>query len=175
MEYSTREITIISIISVITVVIGYILYIIGSFIPLPGHKLIILAPFLGFMIYIPVYITKKNGVIIGLSIIFAFLMFPINFLMSLAIFLAGISTEFISIIFFRNYNVKWKRIGSAGFYPVASLFWAFIVSNYFTGNLLYQVIAGWQGIFLFIFVYILGIIGSVISNSFVSNYNIYKR
>ena len=50
MEYSTREITIISIISIITVVIGYIFYIIGSFLPLPGHKLIILAPFLGFRI-----------------------------------------------------------------------------------------------------------------------------
>ena len=168
MKLSIKDITFISILASITVVIGFVFYFLGGFLPVPGSKFIIFAPFLGCIMYFPVRKKQKIGVISTLCIIFAFLMLFFNLFMSLAIVLAGICTDLYSLIVFHNYQQDWKMIASAGFYPAASFFWAFIMTYYFTGAVLFETGKIWIiMIILFILIYCLGITGAYISKKII--------
>jgi energy-coupling factor transport system substrate-specific component len=168
MKLSIKDITFIAVLASVTVVIGFIFYFMSRFMPIPGNKFIIFAPFLGFIMYFPVKNKQKIGVITIFSLVFSFLMLFINFYMGLSIFLSGILTDLYSLIFFQNYRQDWKMIASAGFYPTASFFWAFIMSYLFTGNMLFNLIAKWEIIFSLIFIiYLLGIIGALIAKNII--------
>ncbi len=164
MKLSSKDITFLSILAAVTVVIGFIFYFLGGFIPVPGSKFIIFAPFLGFIMYFPVKKKQKIGVISILSVIFAFLMLLFNLFMSFAIVLAGICTDIFSLLLLKNYDQEWKMIASAGFYPAISFFWAFIFTYFFTGTIFLE-----KGriysfmVFLFFLIYCLGITGALIA------------
>lgn len=110
MKYCAKDIAVISLVAALTVVLGYVFYAIGRFFPIPGHKFMIFAPFLGFIMFIPASKTKKIGVMTVFSFVFAFIMTHISFVMALAIIMAGITADLITLILFHNYKKTWKII-----------------------------------------------------------------
>lgn len=168
MKYTAKDITLIALTGALTVVIGYAFYIVGSFLPIPGHKFVIFAPFLSFMMFIPVCKIQKIGVMIAVSTVFAVLMAPVTFFMALAIFLTGLSAEITALLLFRNYKTTWKMIGSVALYPTYAILWAFATARYFTGNAIYRFVGGWPFVvFLCLLVYGLGLLGGYLSNKVV--------
>ncbi len=168
MKYAVKDITIIALTSALTVVIGYAFYLAGSLFPLPGYKFVIFAPFLSFMLYIPVAKVCKLGTISAVSFIFAILMLPVTIFMSLAIFMSGICSDLLTLLFIRKYQTSLRIVISVAFYPLFSLLWAFFVANYFTGNAMYIITGGlFPVIVLCIIVYILGLLGGNLSRKFV--------
>lgn len=171
MKYSAKDISIIALTAVLTVVFGYVFYLAGSLIPIPGYKFVVFAPFLGLMMYIPVARIRRIGVISAASFVFALLMAPVTFFMGIAILATGVCTDLVSFLIFRKYTSTKKIIASVAFFPSFAVLWAFLISNYLTGNVLYRLAGGWLVIgFLCIVLYPLGILGAYISDKF-----IYKR
>ncbi len=171
MKYTVKEITLIAIVAALTVVIGYVFYFVGSFFPVPGHKFVIFAPFLGFMVFIPVRKVGKMGVMTAASTVFAVLMAPVTIFMAMAIFLTGVSAELTAWILVRNYHKLWKMIVSVAFYPTYAVLWTFFVAYYFTGNALYRLTGGWVFlVVLCLLIYGLGALGAYLANKV-----IYKR
>lgn len=165
MKYTVKDITLIALTGALTVVIGYVFYIAGSFLPIPGHKFVIFAPFLSFMMFIPVRKIKRIGVVTAVSVVFAALMAPITFFMALAIFLTGLSTEITTIFLFRNYSMTWKMIVSVAFYPTYAVLWAFFTARYFTSNAIYSLVGGWIFVVsLCLLIFSLGLLGGYLSN-----------
>ncbi len=171
MKYSAKDIAIIALTAVLTVVFGYVFYLAGSLIPIPGYKFVVFAPFLGFMMYIPVAKIRRIGVMSAASFVFALLMAPITFFMGIAILATGICTDLVSLLVFRKYTSTKRVIASVAFYPSFAVIWAFLISNYLTGNVLYRLAGGWFLIsMLCVVIYPLGILGAYLSDKF-----IYKR
>ncbi|WP_170834802.1 hypothetical protein [Natronincola peptidivorans] len=165
-----KDMTMIGIVGALTVVIGYVFYFMGSFLPIPGHKFIILAPFLGFMLFIPVQKVQKIGVITTVSTVFAILMTPVTLFMGIAIFLTGITTDLITLLLFRDYKHSWKIMASVGLYPMISILLTFFVSYHFTGNAMYKLLGNWVHItILSSIIYILGIVGAYLSSKIIYN------
>ncbi len=165
MKYTAKDITLIALTGALTVVIGYAFYIVGSFLPVPGLKFVIFAPFLSFMMFIPVIKIQRIGVMTAVSIVFAALMAPVTLFMALAIFLTGLTAEITAFLLFRNYKTTWKMIGSVAFYPTYAVLWAFATARYFTGNALYSLTGGWTFVVvLCLFIYGLGLVGGYLSN-----------
>jgi len=165
MKYTVKDIVIIALVAALTVVIGYLFYVAGSVFPVPGFKFVVFAPFLGFMLFIPTRKIQKIGVITAISTVFAALMSSVSLFMGIAIFMTGITTDLLTLLFFRNYNQTWKITASVGFYPVFAVLWAFLVSYLFTGNAMYKLVGGWISITLLcIVIYILGLVGAYLAN-----------
>lgn len=164
MRYSAKEIATIAITAALTVVIGLVFYMMGSVLPIPGNKFLIFAPFLGFMMYVPVDRIGRVGTVSMVSAIFAFIMGFINIFMALAILLAGISNDLLTLVFFRNYSTEFRKVASVGMYSSLSFLWAFVMSYYFTGNKLFLLIGDKRVLIPIVAVtYGLGVLGAFIS------------
>jgi energy-coupling factor transport system substrate-specific component len=168
LKFSTKEIAVISITAALTVVIGFLFYSLGSVLPIPGNKFLIFAPFLGFMIYIPIDQTRRVGTMSVVSAIFAFIMGFINIFMAIAILLSGLTSDLLTIILFRNYKSEAKKVASAGLFASTSFIWAFIMSYYFTGNRVFLLIGDKRVLIPIVIVtYGLGVIGAFISKDLI--------
>ncbi|HAE61927.1 MAG TPA: hypothetical protein DCG38_06305 [Eubacteriaceae bacterium] len=168
MKYTVKDITLIGVVAALTVVVGYVFYIAGSFFPIPGLKFVVFAPFLGFMMFIPVRKVQKIGVVSAVNLVFGVLMAPVSIVMSIAIVSAGLIAELISWIIFRDYRTLRKMILSVGIYPVAAVLCASAAAYYFTGNVIYRLTGGWLFIVvLSAVIYALGVAGAYASNKVV--------
>jgi energy-coupling factor transport system substrate-specific component len=168
MKYTVKDITLIGVVAALTVVVGYVFYIAGSFFPVPGLKFVVFAPFLGFMMFIPVRKVQKIGVMSAVNLVFGALMAPVSIVMSIAIVSAGVSAELIAFIIFRNYGTLRKMLLAVGIYPVMAVLCASAAAYYFTGNAIYRLTGGW--VFILILsavIYMLGVAGAWMSNKVV--------
>lgn len=164
MRYSTKEIAIIAITSALTVVIGFLFYLMGSVLPIPGNKFLIFAPFLGFMFYVPVDKIGRVGTMSVVSAIFAFIMGFVNIFMSVAILFAGFTSDILTLILFRNYDSEFKKLASVGLYAPFAFLWAFVMSYYFTGNRMFLLIGDKRVLIPIVLItYGLGVTGAFIS------------
>ncbi|WP_129595950.1 hypothetical protein [Anaerophilus nitritogenes] len=161
MKFKVNEITIIGITAALMVAIGYILYVTGSFLPIPGSKFLMFSPFLGFILTMPIYKIRRMGVLSAISFVFGIIMSSISIFMGLSILASGIFTDLLSKILFKNYNSNQKIILSIGFYPMFSLINSFLVGLYITGNKAFALDGGYDmlGIVSCI-IYALGVLGS---------------
>lgn len=168
MKYETKEITLMALVAALTVAVGSIFYFIGHLFPVPGYKFIVFAPFLGFMVYIPMRKIRKLGVLSAINLIFGLIMSSVSFIMTIAIIAAGVIAELVGWVLFRGYDTPRKTMLAAGLYPVAAVLCASYASFVFTGNLLYQLAGGWQFILLLsTVIYGLGIAGAYLSDRIV--------
>lgn len=154
----------IAITAALTVVIGFVFYLMGSVLPIPGNKFIIFAPFLGFMLYVPVDRIGRVGTVSMVSAIFAFIMGFVNIFMALAILLAGVTNDILTLLVFRNYKSEFKKVASTGMYAPISFLWAFVMSYYFTGNKMFLLIGDKRILIpIVLLTYGLGVVGAFIS------------
>lgn len=165
MKYTTKDITLIGVVAALTVVIGYIFYLVGHLFPIPGYKFVVFAPFLGFMMYIPVRKVGKMGVMTAVNLVFGLIMAMVSLIMTIAIVSAGVLAELVAWILFRRYDTSKKTILAVGLYPVAAVLCASYASFYLTGNVLYQVVGG--GAFVVVLslvIYLLGTMGAYMAD-----------
>ncbi len=161
MKYNIKEMIFIALTAALMVAVGYVVFIVANFFPLPGSKLVIMTPFLSFMLTIPIIFIRKIGTVSIISFIFAFIMSFISLFMGLAIFVSGLLTDLLSLIILRNYNSHSKIILSAAFFPVFSMITSFIVTNYITGNKAIFLIGNINTLIIItIIIFSLGILGS---------------
>ncbi|WP_408955453.1 hypothetical protein [Natroniella sp. ANB-PHB2] len=164
MDYTTKELVIISITVALMVVVGFIFYAVSNLLLFPGYRFIILGSFLGFMITIPILKIRKIGVITITSIVFAMIMSLISIFMGLAIIMTALATELTAFLLFKNYAKEYKIIFSAAFYPFYGALTFIYISSLLIGKNIYDLI-GNLTLFLssLIIVYGLGLLGSYIS------------
>lgn len=168
MKFETKEITLIGLVAALTVAVGSVFYFVGHLFPVPGYKFVVFAPFLGFMIYIPMRKIGKIGVVTAINLIFGLIMSTISFVMTVAIISAGILAELVAWILFRKYDTPRKTMLAAGLYPVAAVLCASYASFALAGNLMYQLVGGGTFILLLsVIVYIMGVLGAYFGDRFV--------
>ncbi|WP_053955872.1 hypothetical protein [Inediibacterium massiliense] len=164
MKFSVKEITLIGITAAMMVAIGYVLYVAGSFLPIPGSKFIMFSPFLGFILTMPIYKIKKIGVLSAISFVFGMIMSGISIFMGLAILASGIFSDLLSKILFKNYNSTNKIMLSVGLYPMCSLINSFLVGVYITGNKAFALDGGYEMLLIIsLIIYGLGVFGSYVA------------
>ena len=161
MKYSLKEVILIALTAVLMVTVGYVSFIIAAVLPIPGSKFLMHSALLSFMFTFPLIHIRKIGTLSLISFVFAFIMSFISIFMGIAIFSAGLLTDGITLLLFKNYNSNKKILFSTAFYPAFSLLTSFFVTHYITGNKLYLMIDGNISlIILSIILYALGLIGS---------------
>ena len=161
MKYTTKEIIMMALTVTLVIVLGYVLYIIGSTLPIPGARFILFSPFLSFMLTILVVYIRKVGVITTFSFVFAVIMSFISIFMGAAIIASGLLTDFVNLLAFRGYNTNKKILFSVPFYSVFALLTSVYVAVYVTGNKLFMLTWGTLlSIILLGIIYVLGIIGT---------------
>ena len=161
MKLNNKDIAIISLIAALMIVIGYFIYLLSVFFPLPGSKFIIMSGFLSFMITIAIVKVEKNGVVTLISIVFGVIMGFISIVMGLAIILTGILTELTALILFNNYQRKRNIVFTSSFYPFYSFILGLLATNYITGNHLFKIGGVIPFIISGLIVFGLGILGSL--------------
>lgn len=170
MHFKNKEISLIGLTVALIVVVGFLFYYLSYIFPVPGSKMVSMAPFLAFMYTLPVYKINKQGIFFILSLLFAIIMSFISIIMGIAILSAGLLTELTSYPFY-NLTKERKTIITTAFFPAFS-FLSFLIStqyligiNVISNNSLSIIII------LLIITYILGIIGSYLSVSIINRYN----
>lgn len=169
MKFKTSDITYMAFSIILLISGGYFIYYMSLLFPVPGSKFIIMSPYLSLVLFFPIKKIKKIGIMSLISIIFGLILSTFTFFMGLAIITTGILADLTTFIFLRNYKTNKKIIISASFYPVYAYITSIYITNFVTGNVLYNVVELNIFILVGILIYILGIIGSFIG------YKIYNR
>lgn len=170
MHFKNKEISLIGLSVALIVVVGFLFYYLSYIFPVPGSKMISMAPFLAFMYTLPIYKINKKGVFFILSLLFAIIMSFISIIMGIAILTAGLLTELTSFLFYYLPKRK-KTIVTTAFFPAYS-FISFLISTQFLIGI--DVISNNSFLLLLILLiitYILGILGSILSVKVINRYN----
>lgn len=169
MKFKTSDITYMSFSIILLLSGGYLLYYMSLLFPVPGSKFLIMSPYLSLVLFFPIKKIKKVGVMSLISIIFGLILSIFTLFMGIAIILTGILADLTTLVFIRNYKTNKKIIISTAFYPLYAYTTSIYITNFITGNLLYNIVKIDIFIFIGLIIFLLGIIGSFIGN------NIYKR
>ncbi|MCK8825373.1 hypothetical protein [Fuchsiella alkaliacetigena] len=152
-RYSPKEMSIVGITVALIVVGGYILYLLSNFIPIPAVKPILMAPFLGFAMVIPIFKVRKFGMITVISAIFGLVMSLLSILLTFAIIGAGVLSDLINFLLFRNYSKDRNIIFSIALFPVACSLSFFLI---FGLSIEVDILT----IVFLLFIYVLGFLGA---------------
>ncbi len=168
MTFTTKETALIALVAALNVVIGSVFYLAGNLLPVPGNKFLLFGPFLGFMMYVLLRTVPKRGTIFAASTVFSVLMLPFHFFMGMAIVGTGITTELGNLLLFRRFDSDRKIRWGAALYPAMAFVWAFFVSVYLTGNLVFLLVGNWWVFSLLVLsIYLLGGLGAWLASRFV--------
>lgn len=140
----TKKITTFAIFTALMVVGGYIFYFIASSIPIPGSKFIFMGPYLTCVMILPLIRYPKFGTLSLINLAFGGVMFILSPWMTVAIVVSGVAADFIMLI---PIEMKARQVLSMGIYNGMSLLTSFFISNYITGNLLYNALS-YQGVLI---------------------------
>lgn len=138
----TRKITFFGIFTAAMLVGGYMLYFMSKLFPMPGSKIIIMGPYLTFVMILPLIRYPNFGTLSLINMVFGGVMFIINPWMMMAIVISGITADFAMLLPIR---LKIKQVLAMGIYNGMSLLTSIYISNYVTGNALYKLLNS-QGI-----------------------------
>lgn len=147
----------------ITVAVGFVFYLLGSVLPIPGNKFIVMAPMLSFMMYMVISNTKKRGAVFAFNAVFGVIMVFFNAFMSVAIVAAAILTEVLAMIIIGSKYSKSRIALVSASYAAISFLCAFWVTYYLTGNVLFFALGGTRTLlFASVFVFAMGIAGALL-------------
>lgn len=162
MKFKTSDITYMSFSIILLITGGFFLYYMSLVFPVPGSKFIIMSAYLSLVLFFPIKKIQKIGVMSLISIIFGLILSIFTLFMGISIILTGILADITTLIFLRNYNTNKKIILSASFYPLYAYITSIYITNFVTGNLLYNIVELPIFILVGLIIFILGIIGSFI-------------
>ncbi|TCK98568.1 energy-coupling factor transport system substrate-specific component [Natranaerovirga hydrolytica] len=141
---------------------GFFIYSLSATLAVPGGRFILMAPFLGFVLYFPLTKFRTYGLISKITGVFALILSYVNLFMGLAIFSSGLLTDITSFVMFRKLNKEYKIILTTSLYPLFATLTSFYVTTYITHTNFFKFNA--LSIYLFmllvIFIVLLGLFGS---------------
>lgn len=158
----TEHTTFVGLLVALTLTGGFALYFVGRWMPLPGSKLLVLAPFLALVMFVAIIRLQSVWSMTLVSVVLAALMSAINPVMSLAIVSAGLISDLLARLLPLLGGTGLRSCLSAALYPMSAFLLGVFATNYITGRALF----GAVGVFpLFagaLLGYILGLAGALL-------------
>ncbi|MGB3367049.1 MAG: hypothetical protein WBA54_06155 [Acidaminobacteraceae bacterium] len=108
---------------------GYVLYIASTYLPMPGMKYVILAPYLSLIICALRVLVTNKWAVIRFNIVFAMIMSLISIYMSLAIIITTILTELTGLVL-GQFASKFKNLITSALYSFYAVFVSLITLKY---------------------------------------------
>jgi len=98
MQLTARQMTTIAMVVACAAALGYLLLYV---LPLPGMKLVLVAPLLTMMVGIPLSLFGQRGVLLLTALVLSAVLGAISLVMSVAIAVAGLAAEFFGYLVLR--------------------------------------------------------------------------
>lgn len=135
-QNKTRELTYLGMSIASLIGGGLAIYLVASFLPIPGVKYIMLSPLLSLVIYIVLSHIKGKIIMLKFGFAFGAIMSMMNLYMGLAILTTTIMTQ-LSILFYRGYKYKAMLAGILfAFYTGVS---SLLISKYMIGGIFSEI------------------------------------
>lgn len=103
-QLKTKELTVMGISVALMVVLGTVLYFVGSSLPIPGGRLLAMAPAYSFIFTALILRVKKIGVISLISFIFGIFLLKFSIFGVLAIWISAFLADILTLILIRKYK-----------------------------------------------------------------------
>lgn len=159
-KIKTKELTLMAISVALMVILGTILYFVGRALPIPGGRLLAMAPAYSFIFTALILRTKRMGIISLVSFVFGFFLLKFTIFGVIAIwasaFLADILT-FILIRSYKSYRDIYLTVPLNSFFQIWTSY--FVVINFVPDSKFTQQ-AFWPTLGVSILIYIISLISS---------------
>lgn len=103
-KIKTQELTVVAIAVALMVILGTILYFVGRTLPIPGGRLLAMAPAYSFIFTAVMLRTKRIGIVSLMSFIFGFFILKFSIFGVLAIWASAFLADILTFILIRNYK-----------------------------------------------------------------------
>lgn len=103
-KIKTQELTVVAIAVALMVILGTILYFVGRTLPIPGGRLLAMAPAYSFIFTAVILRTKRIGIISLMSFIFGFFILKFSIFGVLAIWASAFLADILTFILIRKYK-----------------------------------------------------------------------
>lgn len=103
-KLTTNELTVMAISVGLMLVLGSILYLIGSLLPIPGGRLLAMAPAYSFIFTAVILRTKRIGVISLISFVFGLFLLKLSIFGVVAIWSSAFLADILTFILIRSYK-----------------------------------------------------------------------
>ena len=103
-KLKTQELTVMAISVALMVILGSILYLIGSTLPIPGGRLLAMAPAYSFIFTAVILRIRKIGVISLISLVFGLFILKFSVFGVLAIWASAFMADILTFILIRSYK-----------------------------------------------------------------------
>lgn len=103
-KLETKELTMMGISVALMVVLGTVLYFLGSTLPIPGGRLLAMAPAYSFIFTAVILKVKKIGVISLISFIFGIFLLKFSIFGVIAIWISAFLADILTFILIRKYK-----------------------------------------------------------------------
>ena len=103
-KIKTQELTVMAIAVALMVILGTILYFVGSTLPIPGGRLLAMAPAYSFIFTAVILRTKRIGVISLISFVFGFFLLKFSIFGVLATWASAFLADILTFILIRKYK-----------------------------------------------------------------------
>ncbi|MBM0047018.1 hypothetical protein ACKRLN_08860 [Anaerococcus sp. DFU013_CI05] len=103
-KIKTQELTVMAICLALMVVLGTVLYFVGRSLPIPGGRLLAMAPAFSFIFTALILRIKKIGVISFVSFVFGIFLLKFSIFGVLAIWISAFLADILTFLLIRNYK-----------------------------------------------------------------------
>lgn len=103
-KIKTKELTLMAISVALMVILGTILYFVGRALPIPGGRLLAMAPAYSFIFTALILRTKRMGIISLVSFVFGFFLLKFTIFGVMAIWASAFLADILSFILIRSYK-----------------------------------------------------------------------
>lgn len=103
-KIKTQELTVVAIAVALMVILGTILYFVGRTLPIPGGRLLAMAPAYSFIFTAVILRTKRIGIVSLMSFIFGFFILKFSIFGVLAIWASAFLADILTFTLIRNYK-----------------------------------------------------------------------
>ena len=146
---------------------GIVIYQISAFLPIPGLKYILMAPYLSIVMYILLAKIGKPYTLLMVGLVFALVMVTVNVFMSIAILITTLLTQF-SMFFMGSV----KNFGGAALFSANTGLCALVVSKYMIGGIFADIPTIWMG-YTGLICLVFGVFGAMMGQKIMKHINVH--
>ena len=159
---TARQTTFIGLLAALAIMGGLALYSVGRWFPIPGSKFVVMAPYLGLIMFMALLRLESPWAMTQVSTGLAVLVGAISPLMSVAVFTSGLCSDLTGRLLPVHGRSKMHLCIRAALFPMYSVVMALVVTNYLTRDALFGVIGPIPLVLGALLNYLLGLGGGLI-------------
>lgn len=159
-KIKTKELTLMAISVALMVILGTILYFVGRVLPIPGGRLLAMAPAYSFIFTALILRTKRMGIISLVSFVFGFFLLKFSIFVVIAIWVSAFLADILSFIFiksYKSYRDIYLTVPLNSFFQIWTSY--FVVINFVPDSKFTQQ-AFWPTLGVSILIYIISLVSS---------------